>query len=74
MDAPAPLETAARGYEQAADELEIAVRHLRTAARHLRERNDPRGCAHAFAACGHMRSAQTQLDETAVLHASKATP
>ncbi len=67
-------EVMARGYEQAADELEIAVQHLRTAARHLHEQNVPRGCAHAFAAYGHIRGAQRHIDDNAILHAAKSIP
>ena len=67
-------ETMAQRYEQAADELEVAVRHLRTAARHLHEQNVPRGCAHAFAAYGHIRSCERSIDENAILHAAKSEP
>ncbi len=67
-------EDMARRYEQAADELEMAVRHLRTAARHLHDRNVPRGCAHAFAAVGHIRSCERELDENAIQHAEKSEP
>ena len=73
-DAQTALETAARRYDQSADELEAAVRHLRTAARWFREQDVPRGCAHAFAAYGHMRGAHITLDENAILHASKSLP
>ena len=71
-DTLAALETAAARYERSAEELEAAVHHLRVAAQHFREQNVPRGCAHAFAAHGHMHQARTLLDENAVLHASKA--
>lgn len=67
-------EMMAQGYERAADELELAVRHLRTAARHLHEQNVPRGCAHAFAAYGHIRSCEREIDENAILHAAKSEP
>ncbi len=66
------LEQAAYRYEQAASELERAAHHLRITARHFREDDVPRGCAHAFAALGHMRTAQSAVDELAVLHASKS--
>ena len=65
-------ETAARRYDQSADELEAAVDHLRTAARHFRDGEVPRGCAHAFAAYGHQLNAKALFDENAILHASKA--
>ncbi len=68
------FEIVAERYDEAAAELDTAAAHLRTAARHFRERETPRGCAHAFAALGHMRNAQNRIDENAILHASKATP
>ena len=52
------LEQAAWRYEAAANELERAVGHLRTAARHYREQEIPRGCAHAWAAHGHIVTAR----------------
>ena len=67
------LETAARGYEQSASEFEAAAQHLRVAAQRFREQDVPRGCAHAFAAYGHVRNAQGELDRNAILHASKST-
>lgn len=67
-------ESVAARYEQLAAELELAVRHLRTSARHFRDREVPRACAHAFAAQGHMRTAQQQLDDLAIEHAAKSVP
>ena len=67
-----PREAVAARYDLAADELEAAVHHLRTAARRFRDADVPRGCAHAFAAYGHMHTAQEQVDDNAVIHASKA--
>lgn len=66
------FESTARKYEQSADELEAAAQHLRIAAQRFRDKDVPRDCAHAFAAYRHMCTGQTQLDENAVLHASKA--
>ena len=63
--------TAAR-YEESAAELERAAAHLRIAARHFRGREVPRGCAHAFAAYGHLRVVQRQIDEHAEMHRTKA--
>lgn len=60
----------AQQYEQIAAELEAAAKHLRITAQHFREREVPRGCAHTFAAQGHLHQAQTQLATLAVLHAS----
>jgi hypothetical protein len=68
------LEIAATLYETAADELEQAARHCRTAARHFREREVPRGAAHAWAAFGHIRLAEEALDSQARAHAGKSVP
>ncbi len=65
-------EQAAEQYEQAAAELEHAAQHLRTTARHFRDGEVPRGCAHAWAATGHIQSAETLLNALAVLHASRS--
>jgi hypothetical protein len=59
-------------YEDAASELDRAAAHLRIAAQHFRAPDVPRGCAHAFAAYGHIRVAQRQIDEHAELHRTKA--
>ena len=68
------LAAAAEEFEQAARDLDLAVQHLRTAARHFRERNVPRGCAHAFAAQGHVNVAQGHIDHRAIVHAEKSVP
>jgi hypothetical protein len=65
-------ETAAQGYEDAAAELERAVLHLRHAASLFREGDVPRGCAHAWAAHGHVHDARQRMDANAVHHASRA--
>ncbi len=67
-------ETAASRYEQAAEELERAAQHLRTTAGHFRAGDVPRGCAHAFAALGHMYTAQSTVQELAVEHARFSEP
>lgn len=66
------LEEVARRYEEAAGELEAAVRHLRTTARHFRDAEVPRGCAHSWAAWGHVCAAERLLKELAELHASRS--
>jgi hypothetical protein len=66
------LEKAAAQYEEAAEELEAAVRHLRTTARHFREGEVPRGCAHSWAAWGHLSNAERMLRALAELHASRS--
>src|SRR4051812_11610329 len=57
-----PLEEAAVLYEATAAELELAARHCRTAARHFRAREVPRAAAHAWAAFGHVCTAQDSLE------------
>ena len=68
------LEEAARLYDAAAEELEKAARHCRTAARHFRDREIPRGAAHAWAAFGDIRAAEESLDAQARAHAAKSNP
>jgi hypothetical protein len=68
------LEEAAALYDAAAQELEQAAKHCRTAARHFRDREVPRGAAHAWAAHGHIRAAEDSLDQQALTHASKSVP
>lgn len=71
---PEGLEEAARLYDTAAEELELAAKHCRTAARHFRDEEVPRGAAHAWAAYGHIRTAEDALDEQARAHARKSNP
>lgn len=73
MSAPDAFETTARQYEDAAAELEIAAQHLRVTADHFRAREVPSGCAHAWAATGHVRNAEAWLAEHARLHAAKSS-
>jgi hypothetical protein len=68
------LEAAAALFERAAGELEQAARHCRTAAGHMRDREVPRGAAHAWAAHGHMLGARSLLEEQARVHAQKSNP
>ena len=63
--------TAAR-YEDSAHELDRAAAHLRIAADHFRAHDVARGCAHAFAAYGHIRVVQRQIDDHAEQHRVKA--
>ena len=70
LSAEERLERAAALYAAAAEELELAARHCRTAAAHFRDREVPRGAAHAWAALGHIRTAEESLDEQARMHAS----
>jgi hypothetical protein len=71
---PEGPDEAAALYDAAAEELEQAAKHCRTAARHFREREIPRGAAHAWAAFGHIRAAEESLDSQAKTHASKSKP
>jgi hypothetical protein len=68
------LEQAARLYEEAAGELDRAAAHCRTAARHFRDREIPRGAAHAWAARGHLLAAGESLDAQAREHARRSSP
>jgi len=68
------METAARLYDAAAEQLEQAAKHCRTAARHFREQEVPRGAAHAWAALGHIRAAEESLEAQARTHAAKSNP
>lgn len=74
MSADERLEEAAKLYEAAAEELELAARHCRTAAQHFRDRVIPRGAAHAWAAWGHIRSAEESLNTQARMHAGTSRP
>ena len=68
------MEAAAQLYDTAADELEKAAAHARVAAQHFREREIPRGSAHAWATRGHMLAAQRALDEQALEHRLHSRP
>jgi TPR repeat protein len=62
------LEEAAKLYEEAAAELDRAAAHARVAAQHFRDREIPRGAAHAWATRGHILAAGKALDEQALEH------
>jgi hypothetical protein len=66
------FEHAARLYDQAAEELEEARKHCLVAAEHFRNRQVPRGGAHAWAARGHLLAAGEHLDEQAKTHRLKS--
>jgi len=74
MAANEDLEAAASLFDRAGVELELAARHCRTAAGHMREREVPRGAAHAWAAHGHVLRAGTLLEEQARIHAQNSNP
>jgi hypothetical protein len=68
------LDATARLYDEAAHELEQALAHCRVAAEHFRNREVPRGTAHAWAARGHLLTAESRLDEQAREHAARSVP
>jgi hypothetical protein len=68
------LETTAKLYDRAADELARALEHCRVAAQHFRDELVPRGAAHAWAARGHLLEAEALLDEQAREHACRSVP
>jgi hypothetical protein len=67
------LEEAAGLYDEAAAELTRAAQHCARAAEHFRHHDVPRGTAHAWAALGHVRTAESRLDEQARTHATKSS-
>ena len=50
------------------------ARFTRAELESFRDQEVPRGAAHAWAAYGHIRSAEDSLDEQARAHASKSNP
>jgi hypothetical protein len=68
------LDSAAQLYNETAAELELAAQHCRTAAGHFRNKEVPRGAAHAWAAQGHVLEAQERLQQQARQHAQKSVP
>jgi hypothetical protein len=69
-----PRDVAAQLYDEAAVELDLAAKHCKRAAEHFRDREVPRGTAHAWAAHGHLLEAQARLENQARQHATKSTP
>jgi hypothetical protein len=70
------LETSAKLFDAAAEELDNAAAHARVAAQHLRDGEIPRAGAHAWATRGHVLAAEQALDEQALAHRlrSRAQP
>ena len=66
------LERAAVQYEEAATELERAIAHCHVAAQRFRAREQASGCAHAWAAEGHISVAAELLDAQAREHRTHA--
>ena len=67
-----PRDEVAAVFKEAAKELERAAAHCRIAALHYEDRKVPRGCAHAFAAIGHLKQAANFIDGNAIFHSGKA--
>ena len=68
------LEEAAKLYDEVAGELDLAAQHCRVASTHFRNKEVPRGAAHAWAVYGHLLEAQDRLHEQARAHAERAIP
>lgn len=66
------LRETAKEYETVATEFEAVVKHLRITAEHFRNGNIPRGCAHAWAASGHVSIGERLLRDLAEIHASRS--
>lgn len=69
---PETLEEIAALYDQMAAELERAHQHAKIAAQHFRDRDVPRGCAHAFAVEGHIRASEDLMSRHLTSHARRA--
>lgn len=67
-----PRDDVAAAFKDAAEKLDRAAAHCRIAALHYENREVPRGCAHAFAALGDLKMAESSIDANARLHAGKA--
>ena len=62
----------AEDFESMAADLRSAAEHCHTAAQHMLKGRVPRGCAHGFAAEGHIRKAMRAMDELTIRHAAHA--
>jgi hypothetical protein len=68
------LEATAALYDEVAKELDLAAKHCRTASSHFRNKEVPRGAAHAWAAYGHLMEAQERMRAQAREHARHSVP
>lgn len=68
-----PRDEVAAAFNEVAEKLDRAAAHCRIAALHYENREVPRGCAHAFAALGDLKQAQSSIDANAVFHSGKAS-
>lgn len=67
-----PEEAIAACFESAAEDTAIASEHYRLAAKRFRAGKVPRGCAHAFAAFGHLQEARRAARAAASIHADRS--
>jgi hypothetical protein len=68
------LRQVAERFDRIADALRLAAEHAATAGRHFRDADVPRGCAHALALEGHLRSAMDEVARISKLHAERSNP
>lgn len=68
------LQKSAHQYDLIAEELESASKHYKTAARHFRDKEIPRGAAHAYAGWGHINKAERLLRDESIVHADNSKP
>ena len=69
-----PEEAIAECFASASEETALASEHYRLAAKRFRAGKVPRGCAHAFAAFGHLQDARRAARAAASIHADHAEP
>lgn len=67
-----PEELIAECFAAASAETALASEHYRVAAKRFRAGKVPRGCAHAFAAFGHLQEARRAARAAATIHADRA--
>lgn len=67
------LEAAASFFDSGAEELELAAAHARRAAQHFRSGDVPRATTHAWAALGHLKTAEDRLMVQAREHRQSAS-
>ena len=66
------MKEAANDFMRAAKELEEAAKHYKASSIHFANNEVPRGCAHAFAAEGHILKAKEIIDQRSKVHSEKA--
>ena len=68
------LEQTAKEYEKIALELEVAVQHFKSASQHFKNKEVPRGAAHAYAGWGHLNKVEVLLKAESINHAENSRP